>query len=187
MATSAKPIADPVCLRDTAQEFMGVVYYRCGAYFQRKGVRLHRVVWEAHNGPIPDGWHVHHRDGDRAENGIANLQLLRAADHSRHHHAGKHRSVPARTLAAATEWHGSAAGAEWHSRQWHAYMGPLMAGRVTKSCEVCGGQFEARSIFAARSRFCHPNCKAVALRRRRAAERAQGRVLPADQAGVAGG
>lgn len=46
----------------TAQRFDGVTYYLCGEYFQRKGRRLHRAVWEHHNGKIPNGYHVHHKD-----------------------------------------------------------------------------------------------------------------------------
>ena len=37
----------------TAQRFNGQTYYLCGDYFQRKGRRLHRAVWEYHNGEIP--------------------------------------------------------------------------------------------------------------------------------------
>ena len=60
----------------TAQRFDGVTYYLCGEYFQRKGRRLHRAVWEHHNGKIPNGYHVHHKDGDRNNNDISNLELL---------------------------------------------------------------------------------------------------------------
>lgn len=47
---------------------------------------MHRVVWEHHHGPIPPGHDIHHIDGDRTNNSIANLAMLPKADHTRHHH-----------------------------------------------------------------------------------------------------
>lgn len=37
---------------------------------------LHRVVWEEHNGPIPDGKMIIFRDGDRSNCDISNLMLV---------------------------------------------------------------------------------------------------------------
>lgn len=54
--------------------------------FGRNGVNrqyLHRWVWERHNGPIPKGYNVHHKNGDTADNRLANLELLIHADHSK--------------------------------------------------------------------------------------------------------
>ena len=36
----------------------------------------HRIVYEKHHGPIPSGYDVHHRDGDKLNNDISNLELL---------------------------------------------------------------------------------------------------------------
>jgi hypothetical protein len=41
----------------------------------------HRVVWTAAYGPIPSGLHVHHLNGDRADNRIDNLALLNNKAH----------------------------------------------------------------------------------------------------------
>ena len=38
--------------------------------------RLHRVVWEAFNGKIPQGMEVDHMDDDRSNNDLSNLRLL---------------------------------------------------------------------------------------------------------------
>lgn len=35
----------------------------------------HRLVWEQHHGPIPDGFEIHHRDRDVRNNRIENLEL----------------------------------------------------------------------------------------------------------------
>ena len=48
-------------------------------------VQEHRVVWEEANGPIPEGMVVHHRNGDRYDNRLENLELLSHQAHSAHH------------------------------------------------------------------------------------------------------
>lgn len=76
----------PLVIRPTCQEFLGTRYYTSrGGYFLRGGRALHRVVWAHANGPIPAGYHVHHADGDVANNRIENLALLPAAEHVGHH------------------------------------------------------------------------------------------------------
>lgn len=54
-------------------------YYRIGARY------LHREKWEALRGPIPKGWVVHHKDHDKTNCKISNLECLPRSDHSRHH------------------------------------------------------------------------------------------------------
>jgi hypothetical protein len=48
----------------------------------------HRLVWEFHNGPIPEGWHIHHKNGNRSDNRIENLEAI----NGRLHHRLKHSS-----------------------------------------------------------------------------------------------
>lgn len=45
----------------------------------------HDMVWEENNGPIPEGYQVHHVDEDKTNNGIGNLELLTALEHKRLH------------------------------------------------------------------------------------------------------
>lgn len=50
-----------------------------------KTVQAHRVIYEQHHGPIPEGWHIHHIDEDPLNNDPSNLQALSPRDHSRLH------------------------------------------------------------------------------------------------------
>lgn len=50
-----------------------------------KTVSTHRHVWEEANGPIPEGWEVHHVDGDRFNNELSNLVAMSPEDHRAHH------------------------------------------------------------------------------------------------------
>jgi hypothetical protein len=44
-----------------------------------------KVVWEQHNGPIPKGYVIHHKDRDTLNDGIDNLQALTRAEHIEDH------------------------------------------------------------------------------------------------------
>lgn len=50
---------------------------------------LHRLVWEKHNGEIPEGYQIHHIDGNKLNNDISNLQLISPDKHTRLHMAGE--------------------------------------------------------------------------------------------------
>ena len=60
-------------------------YKQVGLYANKKVKYLlvHRLMWEAFKGPIPEGMTVDHIDGDYTNNTIENLQLLSHADNIR--------------------------------------------------------------------------------------------------------
>lgn len=50
-----------------------------------KGVRYHRYLWEKHNGKIPEGYVIHHKDGNKLNNNLDNLQLMSSKEHAKLH------------------------------------------------------------------------------------------------------
>lgn len=45
----------------------------------------HRFVWEQAYGPIPPNHVVHHKNGNKSDNRLENLELLTLSDHAKHH------------------------------------------------------------------------------------------------------
>ena len=45
----------------------------------------HVLVWEAHFGPVPAGYELHHQNGNKLDNRIENLQLVTRLEHKRIH------------------------------------------------------------------------------------------------------
>lgn len=57
----------------------------CNGVYVRRSV--HRLVWEAFNGEIPGRLEVNHKDLDRANNRLDNLELLTHRENVNHAHA----------------------------------------------------------------------------------------------------
>lgn len=149
---------------DRKQEFNGEVFYLCGYYFQHKGKRLHRIVWEYHNGPVPKGYHIHHVDGDRSNNNIENLTCITARDHESQHSQTQERMEYGkmhieRIRPKAVEWHKSKEGLAWHSEQGRQNYRKRKIN--TYICTQCGKEFQTKHVYAGGSNhFCGNNCRA---------------------------
>lgn len=137
-------------------------YYQSGR--KEAGERLlHRRIWIEANGEIPDGYQVHHIDGDWSNNALENLRLVEREAHNRQHMieriaadtTGFYKRAQTKAVAAAVKWHKSPEGRAWHAK--HAK--DLWVGRKLHSikCSVCGGTFE--TPFPSRTRFCSRACE----------------------------
>ena len=156
-------------ISETVQKFNGESFYKCGNYFQHKGKRLHRAVWEYHNGSIPVGYHVHHIDENRSNNDISNLSLVLGSEHLRNHmledvRREKSRESVKLAIAEAPMWHHSKEGKEWHSKHSKEYWenAPIQ----TYKCSFCGKVYQTKNVRYKGNHFCHPNCKAAYRRMR---------------------
>ena len=52
---------------------------------QKRMRMVHVMVWEAHNGPVPDGFDVHHINEDKQDNRVENLHCVSKVEHKRIH------------------------------------------------------------------------------------------------------
>lgn len=50
---------------------------------------IYTLVWEAFNGPIPKGYVIHHKDHNKLNDRLDNLQLMTNGEHTKHHHTNK--------------------------------------------------------------------------------------------------
>lgn len=156
-------------ISNTVQKFNGESFYLCGFYYQHKGKRLHRTVWEYHNGEIPTGYHVHHIDEDRSNNQISNLKLVEATSHlsghmSKPERVEKSRKDVQKAIEKAPEWHKSDDGFAWHSAHAKEYW--ENAPMQTYICSYCGKEYQTRNVRHNGNHFCHQNCRAAFRRRR---------------------
>lgn len=55
--------------------------------FYGKQLRVHQLVYALTYGPIPKGYHIHHKDGDKRNNHWDNLQCVTPKEHKRLHAA----------------------------------------------------------------------------------------------------
>lgn len=118
--------------------------------------RLHRYVWEHEVGPIPKGYHVHHIDGNKANNDLSNLSIMTGTGHQRLHGQEQARKDKSRAnikiaVKYAPAWHHSEAGKRWHSEHAKGLKQP----RTKKTCEQCGAEY----MGTIHQRFCSNACK----------------------------
>ncbi len=151
----------------TKQEFLGIMYYKCGEYFQRSehesDKRLHRRVWERTNkSKIPQGYHVHHIDGNKSNNNSENLELLSEKEHLSHHHNGISKPISQNALKAAALWHRSSEGKQWHLNHYAEFKSKLhqnyqrICANCNKSCISQRKELQA---------FCTNKCKSAFRRK----------------------
>lgn len=132
----------------------------------KKPVRLHVYVWEYYNGPIPKGYHVHHKDFNPDNNEIENLELIEKSEHLKYHAQFQdaewaRRNLMKNALPAAAEWHRSPEGRAWHSKHAKEVTTPKMLSDVVeKKCAVCGKLYTVPKVISTNSRFCSNNCRA---------------------------
>jgi endogenous inhibitor of DNA gyrase (YacG/DUF329 family) len=145
-------------------KFQGRVYYRSGEksyYISQEGSvktkltkrYLHRDIWESKRGPIPDGYEVHHKDGNRSNNRLKNLQPVTPTEHKRiHSNTEEHRAHLRRIQPL-----GNAASHAWRRSPEGRLASAIRSAnqpRVTKCCPHCLQLYEG----VKKQRFCSQAC-----------------------------
>lgn len=129
-------------------------------------VRMHRYVWEHYYGEIPEGFHVHHKDKNKANNEITNLELVPFSEHARMHSkekaAERHQEIvenlQEKALPEAVRWHKSSEGKKWHKEHYENMKHRLHTSEKMV-CEMCGVEYIGK--VSADNRFCSNKCRAA--------------------------
>lgn len=160
-----------IIISDNQQEFNGKIYkrYKNSLYYTRSSKYLHREVWLFHNGAIPDGYHVHHKDHDRDNNDMSNLECIPKQQHLSEHMTPERRAwasknVVEKAMPAARKWHQTEEGKKLH--HWLGTVGSKKGWAnkkwYTKRCQIC--EVEYKTPFPERSKYCGDKCRHKANR-----------------------
>lgn len=139
--------------------------YYLSSVIDGKRYRLHRYIWEYYNGKIPKGYHIHHKDHNKNNNEISNLELLTKKEHSKRHAMEiteetkeKYRkNLDENARPKAIKWHKSKEGREWHKKQYEVSLAKRE--KVKFICEYCGKEYETYK--QQKNRFCSLKCKSA--------------------------
>lgn len=136
------------------EEFEGEIFKIHNGYFCRGNKRLHRLIWEKLNGKIPTGFDIHHKDGNRLNNSIKNLECI-----SHEHHLSLHMKQNSEQVHA---WHKTEEGRKFLGEK----ASKLMHERPFKkfNCPNCLKDFQSQNIH--RVKYCGINCQQAARRLR---------------------
>ncbi|KMO85859.1 hypothetical protein AB840_11315 [Megasphaera cerevisiae DSM 20462] len=141
-------------------------YYLSSKLFNGKRKRLHIAVWEYFNGDIPMGYQIHHKDFNKNNNEISNLELKTVHDHLSLHaklHTKEHvMEFHKKGIEAAKKWHASSDGSQWHKKRYDQMKDKLHQ-KIKRICPVCGNGFETTRTHE--NAFCSNNCRSAYRRR----------------------
>lgn len=133
-------------------------YMRCGRKL------FHRVVWEHFKGPIPKNHVIHHKDGNKLNNSIDNLECLTQAEHSRLHRLQESEILSKRMSKNSEKihaWLKTEIGKNFLSNK--AKKGYANRPLVSFSCEECGVDFSTKHVM--HTKFCSDRCVSRARRK----------------------
>ena len=117
-----------------------------GYYCNRRGEPLHRAIYASVYGPIGMGLDIHHKDHDKTNNAIENLEAINRSDHLKLHR-------PRGWRADTPEVRSKRRKEQWAKREpWEAI------------CGWCGQHFATAATVA---KYCSPACAQMVRRRSR--------------------
>lgn len=144
-------------------------YYLSSQKIGSKRKRLHVYIYETEtNTTIPRGYDVHHKDLDKFNNDISNLEMLAKSEHEKIHglllsdelREKRRTNVVKNAMPKAKEWHRTKEGKEWHSKHAKEVFNNLPVNKYV--CTYCGVEFSTKNVYPKDSnKFCSNKCKAA--------------------------
>lgn len=147
--------------------------YKGEKYFRGSdNTRMHVYVWEYYNGKTKPGFDVHHKDHNRFNNDISNLELISEFEHHSAHMKDRYSKNKEWFIEFAKK--GRETGKEWFKteegrkqKSQRIKKGKKIWANVpirTSNCELCGEEMTYKCI--QEQKYCSPKCKQRALVKR---------------------
>lgn len=144
-----------------------------GYYYKmnnKKMIGLHQQVYIDNYGEIPKGCVIHHKDTNRYNNDISNLECLTYEEHKNIHNKLRTKeqkewlinNLRKNALPKAIEWHKSKEGRKWHKEHAEKYK-ELFHKEKEFVCKECGKHFITTNN---KGYFCSANCRSKDRRKR---------------------
>lgn len=141
--------------------YKGNKYKKTTEGYYLRTERLHRRIWEDANGEIPPKHHIHHKDGNKSNNSLENLECISEKDHP-HQHFDWEKQVQLlhRARDEANKWHKSRGGRKWHSE--NSRLAYARRKPIEKVCVVCGVSFLTKNLTG--TKYCGQKCRSRAAK-----------------------
>lgn len=144
-------------------------YYLSTRKIRDKKQRIHRYIWEYYNGSIPKEYDIHHKDHNKDNNNIENLELLSLEEHKKRHSTELTEErkkqmkeiLETKARPKAIEWHKSEKAKEFHKKQYKISLGAMKKEKFI--CEYCGKEYEAYKN--GKNKFCSEKCMSAYRRK----------------------
>lgn len=126
-------------------------------------IRAHVWVWTNEKYNVPKGCHIHHKNQNKSDNSIENLELMDRTSHLKLHMQSEERRQKSREYAdkyrpLTKEWHGSPEGLAWH--KYHAEKCKFGKWEPKEfTCVFCNKKYITKKL--SRTYFCSNNCKSA--------------------------
>ena len=176
---------------ESHQRFADVIYKKSKSGHFDGSSGIHRAVWSYVNGEIPQGYEIHHKDDDKANNSIGNLQLVTKSEHLKIHYPQKHKAKQKEFICkkCGEKFIAISNGRNFYCPECRhptkiclecgKQFKPAVGNKATfcslscalkhrhkdhrekKNCPVCGKEFEVRKSHI--NVYCSPECRKIAV------------------------